>query len=89
MPSEILEKYQQKTSHSEYIIIVMHGVYLVLVSMEELSVMTPVRTLVKWSTMPKRNGEMDAEKRQAFTNLSSPPYQNVPTKNCAKNEIYL
>ena len=80
MPSEILEKYQQKTSHSGYIIIVMHGVYLVLVSMEELSVMTPVRTLVKWSTMPK--------KKTSF-HKSSPPYQNVPTKNCAKNEIYL
>jgi len=48
--------------------------------MEELSVMTPVRTLVKWSTMPK--------KKTSF-HKSSPPYQNVPTKNCAKNEIYL
>ena len=44
-----------------------YGVYLVLVSMEELSVMTPVRTLVKWSTMPKRNGEMGAEKKDKLS----------------------
>merc|ERR1711974_218102 len=60
-----------------------HGVYLVLVTVEQLlSVMMPnVRTLVKWSmTMPKRKGGDGCGKKTSF-HKSSPSYQK---QKCAK-----
>ena len=60
--------------------------YLVLVGMEELSVMMPLRSLVKWWRDDAKEKQRETEKKTSFQKSSRSPYQNVPTqKNVPKS----